>query len=237
MTQFPAKKESPSDRVGLLLSGGLDSAILLGELLGEGSRVTPFYIRTGVRWEAAELSHLTRLLAAMAGPRLEPLVEFQVPLDDVYGPHWSVAGGDFPTFDSPDEAMFLPGRNALLLVKPVVYCQLHGLERLALAPLTTSPFADAKPSYFERLLEVLNEGAECPVRAEVPFTRLTKREVMQLGRRYPLQFTFSCIAPVGDRHCGVCNKCAERQAAFAAVGLADPTAYAQAVRSAPARLS
>jgi len=49
---------------------------------------------------------------------------------------------------------------------------------------------------------------------------------MQLGRNYPLGLTFSCIAPVKGLHCGHCNKCAERQAAFRMIELADPTVYA-----------
>ena len=41
--------------VGLLLSGGLDSSILLGHLLGKGRRVQPFYVRSHLLWEEAEL--------------------------------------------------------------------------------------------------------------------------------------------------------------------------------------
>ena len=42
-------KSMPNDDatppIGLLLSGGLDSSILLGHLLAHGRRVQPFYIR------------------------------------------------------------------------------------------------------------------------------------------------------------------------------------------------
>jgi len=69
----------------------------------------------------------------------------------------------------------------------------------------------------------------CATRGEIrfvrPFADLAKSEVMQLGRALPLELTFSCIAPVGGRHCGACNKCAERQSAFRSAGLADPTRY------------
>jgi 7-cyano-7-deazaguanine synthase len=41
----------------------------------------------------------------------------------------------------------------------------------------------------------------------------------------PLELTFSCIRPAGERHCGSCNKCAERRQAFASAGLKDPTDY------------
>jgi 7-cyano-7-deazaguanine synthase len=58
-----------------------------------------------------------------------------------------------------------------------------------------------------------------------PFAGLHKREVMELGKDLPLERTFSCIHPVGMDHCGTCNKCAERQGAFAAARLPDPTKY------------
>ena len=55
---------------------------------------------------------------------------------------------------------------------------------------------------------------------------MNKRQVMDLGRDLPLEFTCSCIAPVNNLHCGRCNKCAERRRAFADAGMTDPTEYA-----------
>jgi 7-cyano-7-deazaguanine synthase len=42
----------------------------------------------------------------------------------------------------------------------------------------------------------------------------------------PLECTFSCIDPVGDTHCGRCNKCAERRHAFQIAEIPDLTPYA-----------
>jgi 7-cyano-7-deazaguanine synthase len=54
---------------------------------------------------------------------------------------------------------------------------------------------------------------------------MKKAAVMHLGRDLPLQHTFSCMRPMAGLHCGKCNKCAERQRAFADAGMADPTRY------------
>ena len=35
----------------------------------------------------------------------------------------------------PDEAVFLPGRNALLTIKAALWCQMHGINELAVATL------------------------------------------------------------------------------------------------------
>jgi 7-cyano-7-deazaguanine synthase len=218
--------DAKSDTIGVLASGGLDSSILIGHLLREGGRVQPFYVRTGVAWQAAEEAGLARFLKAVATSALAKLVVLEMPLADVYGDHWSLTGRQIPGADSPDEAVFLPGRNALLLVKAAVYCQLHGIGELALAPLGTSPFEDASSAFMHDFQSAINRGSAQPVTLRLPFRERNKQYVMSLGRGMPLELTMSCIAPVGGVHCGRCNKCAERQAAFREAGMTDRTSYA-----------
>jgi 7-cyano-7-deazaguanine synthase len=76
-----------------------------------------------------------------------------------------------------------------------------------------------------RFEEGINCGASWPVRIKLPFAGLDKSAVMESGRHLPLQHTFSCIAPVAGEHCGQCNKCAERQEAFATARIPDLTPY------------
>jgi 7-cyano-7-deazaguanine synthase len=211
--------------IGVLASGGLDSSILISHLLREGRQVQPFYVRTGLRWQAEELPALERFLAAIATDHLASLVILDLPLADLYAGHWSLTGTGTPDAKSPDEAVYLPGRNALLIVKPAIWCQLHGIGELALAPLGTSPFDDAKSEFLRDFQTAMNRGAQRPVRLLRPFGEMTKRQVMEIGRGLPLELTFSCIAPRNHRHCGQCNKCAERQAAFIDSGIEDRTAY------------
>jgi 7-cyano-7-deazaguanine synthase len=221
--------EAQRTSIGLLLSGGLDSSILLAELLRQGRRVQPFYVRSHLIWEDAELRAVERFSCAMAERfpgRLEPQVVLDLPVDDLYHAHWSVTGRETPREGSPDEAVYLPGRNLLLLVKAAVWSRSHGIEEIALGLLRSNPFGDATASFFEQFQAVCTAalgGRLCFVR---PFAHLSKQQVMALGQGLPLESTFSCIAPVDGLHCGRCNKCAERRAAFRAVGGADPTPYA-----------
>jgi 7-cyano-7-deazaguanine synthase len=145
----------------------------------------------------------------------------------LYDGHWSVTGRGTPGAESADEAVYLPGRNALLIVKAAVWCQLHGIGELALAPLGTSPFEDAGAGFLRDFEAAINRGVEHVVRLSRPFGESNKRQVMSLGRDMPLELTFSCIAPVGGLHCGRCNKCAERQAAFREAKMEDRTNYAK----------
>src|SRR5947209_1491894 len=117
-------KSSPPP-LAVLISGGLDSAVLLGEALRDRPAVHPLYVRTGLYWEAAELQHLRRFLEALSGPALRPLHVLELPVADLYGEHWSLTGRDVPGADTPDEAVFLPGRNVLLLAKAILWCHLR----------------------------------------------------------------------------------------------------------------
>jgi 7-cyano-7-deazaguanine synthase len=212
--------------IGLLASGGLDSCILLSRLIEQGRMVRPFYVRSGLAWQDDELRYLKRYLHRVASERVLDLVLFELPLTDLYGPHWSVTGDGVPDQDSADDAVFLPGRNLLLCAKPAVWCQLHGVGELALATLGGNPFSDASDEFFAAYQNTLNRGAAAEIEIIRPFAKLQKREVMQLARSYPLEDTFSCIAPTRGLHCGRCNKCAERKAAFLSAEMRDPTVYA-----------
>lgn len=208
------------------MSGGLDSCILLTHLLVAGRKVKPFYVRSGLCWQKAEMTALKRYLDEVDMPRLEPLTVLDMPLADVYGDHWSITGKNVPGTDTPDEAVFLPGRNVLLIAKAALWCQMHDIGRLGLATLNSNPFGDATAAYFDQLADVLSRMWPRPIRLVRPFGQLDKQQVMEIGRGMPLDLTFSCIAPRDEEHCGQCNKCAERQAAFRLIGACDPTTYA-----------
>jgi 7-cyano-7-deazaguanine synthase len=213
--------------IGVLASGGLDSSILIGHLLREGRPVQPFYIRTGLLWQAEELPSLERFLAAVATNDLARLVVLDLPLADLYDGHWSLTGRDTPASDSADEAVYLPGRNALLIVKAAVWCQLHGVGELAMAPLGSSPFDDASAAFIRDFQAAINHGGLGLVRLSRPFGEMNKRQVMALGSGLPLELTLSCISPIRGLHCGQCNKCAERQTAFRDAAIEDRTPYAK----------
>ena len=214
-----------SSETGVLASGGLDSCILLSHLLAQGRTVFPFYVRSGLVWQEEELRHLRRYLQRIDNPRLRELVSFDLPLRDLYGSHWSVSGEGVPGTSTPDDAVYLPGRNILLTIKPVLWCEQHGVGELALATLRSNPFADASDEFFAAYQAALDRGGAGRVRIVRPFAAFEKREVMHLGRSFPLEETFSCISPAGGLHCGRCNKCAERKAAFSRAEMRDLTVY------------
>jgi 7-cyano-7-deazaguanine synthase len=224
------------DTLAVLISGGLDSAILLGDSLRRYAAVVPIFIRCGLSWESVEAAYLHRYLEALrclavaAGlsQRLHPLVILDQPIADVYGPHWSITGNKVPIIGTPEEAVFLPGRNVLLLAKSLLWCHLQGVPAIALGSLQTNPFPDATPEFFRGIQELVNQAMQGSVEVRLPLGGMKKVAVMQLGKGLPLEHTFSCIAPLGGLHCGRCSKCGERRDAFAGAGMADPTRYQSA---------
>lgn len=205
----------------VLVSGGLDSAVLLGELLRDHAAVHPLYMRSGHCWESAELEHLRRYLEALRRPALWPLRVLELPIGDLIPTHWSVTGRGVPEADSPDEAVFLPGRNVLLLAKALLWCHLEGVPAVYLATLRGNPFPDATPGFFAAYQEAVNRAVGGMVQVRRPYADLSKPEVLRRGRGLPLELTFSCLRPVLGRPCRSCNKCAERRRAFEAAGLDD----------------
>lgn len=211
---------------GLLLSGGVDSAVLLGLMLARGEEVVPIYVRTDCLWAERELQSVRRFIRAVATTKLKDLVVLEMPLSELYGNHWSITGIDVPDDASSDEAVRMPGRNPLLLLKPALWCAAHRIPSLAIATLAANPFDDATPEFFSRFEEMLRVATGASVSIARPFERLSKSQVLKSGRKLPLELTFSCLAPQGDLHCGTCNKCRERRQAFATANIADATDYA-----------
>ncbi len=86
-----------------------------------------------------------------------------MPLHDLYGRHWSITGRDAPPSGTADDAVYLPGRNVLLAVKPALWCAMHGIGELALATLASNPFSDATDELLPRLSDYDLQGPPAAV--------------------------------------------------------------------------
>ena len=131
-----------------------------------------------------------------------------------------------PDEGTTDDAVYLPGRNLLLLCLPSVWCALHDVHTIALGTLKGNPFPDATDAFFADFSALAQRAMDHALEVVTPFAGLGKADVLELGRGLALERTFSCIDPTDGRHCGRCNKCAERRHGFSAASIEDATDYA-----------
>ncbi|HEY9788280.1 MAG TPA: 7-cyano-7-deazaguanine synthase [Candidatus Obscuribacterales bacterium] len=218
--------------IAVLASGGVESAVLTLALAAQFEWVKPLYVRFGLRWEEAELQCLRRFLSATAHPRIAALTVLDLPITDLLSGHWSITGDGVPDDTTADEAVYIPGRNILFISKAAVWCAINRVRFLAHGSLSTNPFPDATEAFFSAAEEAAGLAMAQPLSLLRPFSRMHKKDVLDLGRNMPLELTFSCIAPVRVPaypefvQCGRCNKCHERRVAFMEAGLSDRTTYA-----------
>lgn len=216
----------------VLLSGGLDSAVLAAHE-AQSARVLPVHVSVGLAWEAAEIAMVEQLLRApvFAG-RAAPLTRVEFTMRDVYPPtHWAIRGVP-PAYDTPDEDVYLSGRNLVLLTKAGVVAARHDAHRIALGPLAGNPFPDARPAFFSAMAGAMSLGLDHAIEIATPFLDWDKAAVIRRGAELgvPFELTLSCMNPIVTsglpQHCGLCSKCRERRDAFTAAGASDPSSYA-----------
>jgi 7-cyano-7-deazaguanine synthase len=212
----------------VLFSGGLDSAVLLADAARRGT-IHPIYVSVGLAWEAEEQAVVARLLATPAFANAKPPVTLHVDMRDGYpATHWAIRG-TAPDYDTPDEDVYIEGRNIVLLAKAAVFMARAGLTRVLIGPLAGNPFPDATDAFFKAMGAALSAGLAAPIAIEAPLSKMHKADVVRLGHELGLsmELTLSCMQPSGGMHCGRCSKCRERIEGFRDAGIADPTAYRQ----------
>lgn len=201
---------------------------MLAAVEARGADVHPIYVSAGLAWETQELEALGRLLTAPVFASVAPLVRLTFTVRDLYpATHWALRG-EPPAFDTPDEDVYLTGRNIVLLSKASIYCAQHGIPRIAVGPLAGNPFPDATPQFFSAMAHAMSLGLAHEVSIDAPFAEKEKSDVIRLGIELgvPLERTLSCMNPRGGLHCGLCSKCRERRDAFNEARIDDPTRYA-----------
>jgi 7-cyano-7-deazaguanine synthase len=212
------------DRIAVLASGGLDSSVLLADK-ARSAEIFPIYVQWGLPWEVTERESLEAFLSALGSPNASSPTVISVPIQAVYGDHWSLNGNKVPEADEPDSAVFLPGRNILLIGLAAVWCSMHEVSRIAIGSLGGNPFPDATPEFFEKYAATMSTGLGHKITVEAPYRGLHKSDIIRQFRDLPLELTSTCMAPAAGKHCGRCNKCAERRKAFRASGVPDRTVY------------
>ncbi|MSQ90571.1 MAG: 7-cyano-7-deazaguanine synthase QueC [Phycisphaerales bacterium] len=226
-----------TQRAVVLLSGGMDSAVVLAWMKRAGFDCIALSFDYGQR-HRIELD-CARRVAAHCGV-IEHLVQ-RIDLRTVGG---SALTADIAVpKDRPLDARageipvtYVPARNTLFLSYALALAESREASEIALGvnAVDYSGYPDCRPEFLVAFTKLANlatrAGVEaaaqggCAIRIHAPLLELSKSEIVKLGIELGVDFamTLSCYDPASDgTHCGRCDACQLRSRGFAQVGCID----------------
>jgi len=210
-----------------LLSGGIDSVVMLYQLQAWGHDVMPMIFDYGQRAEPRERRaayEICRRLRLDAVDQHFPL-KF---LHDAALLHVAELP-DAPADDPSQRVTVVPMRNTIMLSFAAALAMSANGDAVAYGAThgDAAVYPDCRFDFVCRYRDLLRTATEGRVAIMAPFVEKTKSDVVKLGAQFdvPFQETWSCYADGAD-HCGRCGACQGRRQAFAEAGIVDPTTYA-----------
>jgi 7-cyano-7-deazaguanine synthase len=216
----------------VLLSGGMDSAVVLAIAREQGFEAHALSVRYGQR-------HTSELDAAVRVATLQGAAQHKTVHVDLRAFGGSALTDDIDVPEAGGAGIpvtYVPARNTIMLSLALGWAEVLGASDLfcGVNAVDYSGYPDCRPEFidaFERLANVATkagvEGAGLRVRA--PLLHMGKADIVREGLRLGVDFsaTVSCYrADAEGRACGHCDACRLRAEGFAAAGVEDPTRYA-----------
>jgi len=214
-----------SEKCVVLLSGGVDSSVLLYSLIAE-YECYPFTINYGQRHKN-EIAAARKVCAARGDWLADrwQYLDLSV-LRGLLPSALTDASRGIPEGHYAQENMaqtVVPNRNMIFLSIAAGYAEGMGASRVAYAAHSEDHYIypDCRPEFIESVGETIKLATN--VTLIEPFTYKTKAEIVSLGKKLnvPLKLTWSCYKGV-DRPCLRCGSCVERTLAFLQVDFPDP---------------
>ena len=225
----------------VLVSGGMDSAVVLALAREQGFAVHALSVSYGQR-HTSELAAAVRVAQTLGAIAHKTVVvdlrsiggsaltaDIDVPLDSDQHP------GGPPASTSMIPVTYVPARNTIMLSVALGWAEVLGSADLfcGVNAVDYSGYPDCRPQFieaFERLANVATKaGVEgAGIRVHAPLLHMSKADIVREGVRLGVDFaqTVSCYkADDAGRACGHCDACRLRAEGFAAAGVADPTHY------------
>ena len=215
----------------LSLSGGIDSASLLGMLLKSGHTVKPVSFQYGSKHGLYELA---------AAQNLAWYYKLDLQVIDVtwvfHGFNSALLATDsrsIPEGHYEDKSMsqtVVPGRNMIFTSILAGLAQSLNVDTVALGIHAGDHaiYPDCRPEFAGSMDLTIKTATEYKVSLYTPFLNMTKRDIVKIGLKnnVPFEFTRTCYKDQIEA-CGLCGSCTERLEAFAQNGISDPIEYAK----------
>ncbi|KGQ18805.1 7-cyano-7-deazaguanine synthase [Lysobacter dokdonensis DS-58] len=217
-------------RAVILVSGGMDSAVVLAIAREQGYEPYALSVRYGQR-HTSELDAADRVSNALGAAHKTVVVDLR-----------SIGGSaltddiDVPEAGGPGiPVTYVPARNTIMLSVALGWAEVLGAADLfcGVNAVDYSGYPDCRPEFieaFEKLANVATKaGVEgAGIRVHAPLLRMSKADIVREGNRLGVDFaqTVSCYqADAQGRACRHCDACRLRAEGFAAAGVEDPTRY------------
>ena len=223
----------PTDlpRAVVLVSGGMDSAVVLAIAREQGFEPYALSVRYGQR-HTSELDAADRVSDALGA------IAHKTVLVDLRSIGGSALTDDIDVPDAGGPGIpvtYVPARNTIMLSVALGWAEVLGAADLfcGVNAVDYSGYPDCRPEFieaFERLANVATKaGVEgAGLRIHAPLLTMSKADIVREGLRLGVDFaqTVSCYrADAEGRACGHCDACRLRADGFAAAGVPDPTRY------------
>jgi len=215
----------------VLVSGGMDSAVVLALAREQGYAAHALSVRYGQR-------HISELNAAATIAHALGAVAHKTVALDLRSIGGSALTDEIAVPDAGGKGIpstYVPARNSIMLSVALGWAEVLGAHDLfcGVNAVDYSGYPDCRPEFihaFEQLAHVATkagmEGARLCVHA--PLMRMSKAEIALEGARLGVDFslTVTCYqADAEGRACGHCDACYLRAEGFRIAGIPDPTRY------------
>lgn len=219
-------KEIKPDVV-LIFSGGLDSTVLLHELLAAKQGV----FALSFHYDQKHLIELDFATVTCHELGIEHLV-VELPAALFGGSSQTDPNIPVPEGHYEAESMKLtvvPNRNMVMLALATSFAISKGARYIAYAAHSGDHaiYPDCRPAFVDIMSDAIALCSENPPQLLAPYIHKTKAEIVKKGKELGVDFTTTWSCYKGEEfHCGKCGTCVERKEAFELAGIEDPTFYA-----------
>ncbi|MBS4168421.1 7-cyano-7-deazaguanine synthase QueC [Parachlamydia sp. AcF125] len=210
----------------VLLSGGLDSTVMLARLHEQQIETLAISFDYGQR-HRIELECAKKIAAFYQVEHeiipIEPSI-FQggSALTSSTAPQKGKSKGDILKQSIP--ITYVPARNTLFLAYALVKAEMHGVQQIHFGSnaMDFLSYPDCRPGYFEAAQNLFNQATKQAVEGKAPqivtpLLNWSKEEIVKEGYRLkvPFELTSSCYDPTETGlACQQCDACVLRREAF-----------------------
>lgn len=215
----------------VLLSGGMDSALVLALAMDAGYDVAALHLNYGQRTELREQKAFEDICEHY-GIDQKLIVDVthlaKIGGSSLTDKNMEVRRADLKSKDIPTS--YVPFRNANILAIGTSWAEIIDAEAIFMGAmqLDSSGYPDCRKEFFDAFEKAIHLGTKpgTNIKIVTPIIDFTKKDIVEKGIIFgvPFHLTWSCYKEE-EIACGMCDSCALRLRGFEMAGERDPLTY------------